>query len=251
MKSNSPTGVGVLPPFSEEDLASDEFFKDLEVAFDQIQIDIDEKKTTFNRKKRRGSPRTAETGELVVLESNPISDMHQTFLELVQSHLVPVARYVKAVRMGIHTKDILEVIALIVEPLAKKTKKVGLDDHAKELRAFLRTVKSLMKQTGSKISESDASALTFAFAPVGKLFEVKTRGHSTAVLNVVAFYQTLRKAQSVQFADIKKLFAIGLSSLTMLRQTSLEELSSLTGIRRERIKVLRSLARKFTLFELV
>ena len=62
--------------------------------------------------------------------------MQQTYLEMGRAHLNPVARYVKAIKMGVVTKDMVEVMVLIVGPLVKKTKQVGLDEIARKLRSL-------------------------------------------------------------------------------------------------------------------
>ena len=47
--------------------------------------------------------------------------------------------------------------------------------------------------------------------------------------------------------DLRKLFAIGIPSLTMIRKSTLEDLSSLSGIPKDRISSIRKLAREFQL----
>lgn len=249
MKSKtSSTQTQIVPPITDEDLSTDAFFSALDVAFEEIQMDPTPVKRKAGKTKARKSAFARKTAKSGALDVGP---MQQTYITLAKEHLKPISRYLKAIRQGISSKELLEVITLIVEPLSVKTKKVGLPQHAKSLRDFNKVVKDILAAKQKKIKAVESKRLVFAYALVKKDFGLNYRGHSTAVLNVLAFYRTLKKSKKVKDLDIKRLFAIGVPSITMLRQTSLEELSSLTGIHMDRVKDLRDLARNFTLFELV
>jgi hypothetical protein len=73
------------------------------------------------------------------------------------------------------------------------------------------------------------------------------RGNAIAVANLLTFYRKLKRQAAITQVELRKLFAIGVPSLSMVRKSSLEELTSLTGIPQDRMSVIRKIAREFQL----
>lgn len=222
-------------PFAGVDL-NDDFFSDLDKAFEQIQMAPKAKTKT----KRRTKPKT-----------QGMKQMKTTFVELTQVHLRPVLRYLKAIQLGVASKDLCEIVQFVVAPIISKTRKVGLDEHTKVLIAFQRRLKIVVSGRSRKISVEQREALAKSFMNVQKAFGLEFRGHSTAVVNLLGFYKTIRRNRNVTKNDLRKLFAIGIPSLTMLRKSSLDELVSLSGIRPDRMGELRRHARDFSLLSMI
>lgn len=229
----------IVPTGSNEHLLPDDFLSDLDLAFNEIQMSP----ATKNAKKAKTSKSKWAKDALV--------DMQQTFIGITRNHLKPIVRYIKAVREGIDSKDICEVMVLIVDSVLPKTKQVKLTQHEVALKTFRDAVKSVLKQNTKKITQEQLQKLQTTFGPVVGNFELELRGHSTAVLNVLAFYKALNRNKKVSTSDIRKIFSIGVPSITMLRECALQELSNLTGLSIEKVQNMRSAARTFTLFELI
>ncbi len=176
-----------------------------------------------------------------------IRQMQRTFLDLCRFHMAPIVRYMKAISGGIVSKDLVEVINLIVTPVVSKTKKVGLDQHADKLTAFTKELAQIRRSKSTRITQEQVTQLQQSYWPVHGLYQLEQRGHTIAVANLLAFYRKLRKISAVSEQDIRKLFSIGIPSLTMLRKSSVDELASFSGIPQERIRELRRLAREFQL----
>ena len=244
MKARSSVGthtphVKIAPPLLDEHLLNDDFLAELDVAFDSIKIGGSRKK----------APKTLRATKLP--KKIDLGQVQKTFIELSQNHLKPVTRYLKAIEQGVSSRDLCRVIQYVVVPMVSKTKKVHLDQHAEALVQFQKVLKKISLGDQKKISPEELKELRITFAKVETLFKLDLRGHSTAVLNVLAFYQTLRRNKKIEERNIEKLFGIGIPSISMLRKSSVEEISSLSGIPMPQATKLRELARTFTLFELI
>jgi hypothetical protein len=200
----------------DESLVDDHFLVDVDKAFETIQLDPIQK--TPSKKRKRES-------EFI--------QMQATFLAVAQVHLGPVLRYLKAIKLGISSKDLCEMIGLVIDPLIPNTREVGLLEQADALKGFKKGLK--------KYHERDPAALAQSFLPVEKSFLLNFRGHSPAVVNLLGYYKRLKRNRSLRPSYIQKLFAIGIPSLTMIRKSSFNELQSLSGIPIDQISILRSL----------
>jgi hypothetical protein len=222
----------------DDEFLGGDFLSELDKAFVEIQM-VPEKPS--KSKATRRSKRTATDA----------AAMHETFLGVAQLHLRPVLRYLKAIHLGVASKDLCEIVHYVVGPIIGKTRNVGLEEHTRALIAFQRALKAAVKGTGRRLSAEQSADLSRTFAPVQMLFDLDFRGHSAAVVNLLGFYRALRKNRNVTSNEISKLFAIGIPSLTMLRKSSIEELTSLSGIRPDKMGELRLEARRFSILSLV
>lgn len=231
------TSNKVNPAVFDQNLTDDDFFKDIDKAFTRIQMS----------KNRSHSTKVKVTAKSKAAAKDEMKEMQKTFKSVIQLHLSPVVRYLKAVDLGVTSKDITEIMEYVVSPLIMKSKHVGLLDETKVLISFQRVLKKINRTEG-KITADEATDLATTFNAVTKNYGLEFRGHSTAVVNVIGFFKVIKRKEKFTSADLKKLFAIGIPSLSMLRKISLPELSSLTGLSAERCAELRTESRKFTLY---
>lgn len=173
--------------------------------------------------------------------------MQATYLEICRTNLNPVARYLKAMHLGVVTKDMIEVMELMTAPLVKKTRQVGLEEQARKLRSFHVVLQEISKSDSARITAAQQQALDEVYWPVHESFGLEMRGNAIAVANLLTFYRKLKRSNQVNSVELRKVFAIGVPCLTMIRKSSLEELTSLTGIEQERMRVIRKIAREFQL----
>ncbi len=227
----------ISPAVFDASLTDDDFFKDIDKAFTRIQMNKNRSHSTKVKMKAK-SKATAK---------DEMKEMQKTFKAMIQLHLSPVIRYLKAVDLGVTSKDITEIMEYIVAPLIMKSKNVGLTQETKTLIDFQRILKKVNRSEG-KITAEEAADLQSSFTAVTKHYGLNFRGHSTAVVNVIGFFKVIKRKEKFTTADLRKLFSIGIPSLSMLRKISLQELSSLTGLALERCTELRSESRKFTLY---
>jgi hypothetical protein len=219
------------PAMFDDVLNDNDFFKDIDKAFTRIQMSKNAKKPAkLTAKAKVAAKATAK---------DDMKEMQKTFKAMIQLHLSPVIRYLKAVDLGVTSKDITEIMEYVVDPLIMKSKKVGLTTETKDLIAFQRVLKKMNRSEG-KITAEETAQLTSTFDAVTKSYKLNFRGHSTAVVNVIGFFKVIKRKE--------KLFSIGIPSLSMLRKIALPELCSLTGLSMERCSELRTESRKFTLY---
>ncbi|MCB0271782.1 MAG: hypothetical protein KDD46_02075 [Bdellovibrionales bacterium] len=238
----SNTTTGVVPPIFDVSL-DDDFFGDIDKAFAKIQMDTPKTSTKITTTKRTKAKtgRTSTTG---------ITQMRNTYVELVNLTLSPVVRYLKAFEFGVDSTDLTTIMEYIVSPLIVKAKQVGLKAETSVLDGFVRVLRKI-NRSGGRISAEQMNELMENFERVITTFRLEYRGHSTAVVNLVCFFRSLKRKNKLAPADLKKIFAIGIPSMTMIRKISLSELVSLTGLSSEKASWVRKQARTFTLFEFV
>ncbi len=226
----------ILPPVVNEHALKDDFLSDLDLAFEEIQMG------SKSRYKAKGDK---------TLNKDSIKVAQETFVEIAKMHLRPLSRYVKALGSGLLSKDVVEVMILITDFMMPKVKEMKLEIQSSNLAKFKKELMKIKNNRTTRLSLQDVSNLKKAFDPISVHFDLNIRGHSLAVLNVIAFYQHLCKNKKLNYRDIQRVFSIGIPSITMLRECSLQELNSLTGLDLDKITIVRNLARTFTLFELV
>jgi hypothetical protein len=220
-------------------LNDNDFFKDIDKAFTRIQMSKNAKKPAKLTAKGKATAKATAKDDM--------KEMQKTFKAMIQLHLSPVIRYLKAVDLGVTSKDITEIMEYVVDPLIMKSKKVGLVTETKALIAFQRVLKKTNRSEG-KITAEEAASLASTFDSVAKNYKLNFRGHSTAVVNVIGFFKVIKRKEKFAATDLKKLFSIGIPSLSMLRKIALSEMASLTGLAMDRCAELRSESRKFTLY---
>jgi hypothetical protein len=223
--------------FGSDDLDGD-FLTDLDKAFEAIQITPQAVSKRAPKSKRRKQQRE-------------MAQMQRTFIAVTQMHLRPTLRYLKAIRLGVASRDLCEIVHYVIGPIIGKTRKVGLVEQTKALIAFQRVLKTSLNARSHRVTLEQQRELAASFEPVVHAFDLDFRGHSTAVVNLLGYYKTLKRNPEVTETELKKLFAIGIPSLTMLRKSSVDELVSLSGITPDKMSALRLTARKFNVLSLL
>jgi hypothetical protein len=180
-------------------------------------------------------------------QSTLLSPAQEMFLQVIQHHLRPVCRYLKAIRRGVQSKLLLEITDLILEQVMNHTLEVSLKSHAAALDNFRGVAQEVIGASAKAITPQQAGALGGAFSPVEQLYKLSLRGHSVAVLNLVQFYKRLKAIDGITSREIRQLFSIGIPCMTMLRKMSIEELVSLSGLEMKRAAEIRHTAREFEL----
>lgn len=238
-KNSKVTETTQTQPIFEANL-EDDFFGDIDQAFAQIQMDTPQTSTKVAVPKKRKKT-TSTTG---------ITQLRDTYTELVNLNLSPIVRYIKAYEFGVDTTDLTQIMEYIVSPMIVEAKNVGLKAETTILEDFVKVLRKI-NRTGGKITQPQMDDLLEVFERVETTFRLDYRGHSTAVVNLVFFYRSMKRKNTLTTKDLKSLFSIGIPSMTMLRKISLAELVSLTGLPQEKATWIRTQARTFTLFDFV
>ncbi len=191
--------------------------------------------------------RTQENSPIIGLEEIQdygLQEMHNTFLDLVSHNLSPLTRYVKAFTLGANYETVLELCDLLISPILPRLKEIGLNQHLDELTFFKSVLHFAKSETDPKGREVMKSVVYRSFKELQKRFHLTYRGSKVAVKNLIAFLDALKANPEVNDETIQRFFAIGVPSLTWVRKTSSEELTSLSGIPVETIRKIRVLAKE-------
>jgi hypothetical protein len=106
--------------------------------------------------------------------------MQSTYVEICRNTLNPIVRYLKAIHMGVVTKDMIEVMNLMVTPLVKKTKQVGLEQQARKLRSFHVALQEIANSDSSRITADQQASLDEVYWPVHEAFGLEMRGNANS-----------------------------------------------------------------------
>src|SRR6185503_19904883 len=101
------------------------------------------------------------------------NQMQKTFLAIARTHLSPLTRYVKAIQQGVVSKDLVEVMNLIVTQLVNKTRQVGLDQHARKLKSFQVVLQQIEHSEGNKITVVQSASLYEVYWPLFETFKLE------------------------------------------------------------------------------
>ncbi len=257
--SSNQVSIGgeVAPPIFENNL-EDDFFFDIDSAFEQIQMGDEvtpptqkaAKKTRAKTPKKKAKKAIEKTQTLAQNDIG-MEQMRETYRELVRLNLSPVARYLKAFEFGVNTKDLTQIAQWVVTPLITKAKDIGLDTETTALNSFKRVLARVNRSEGTRLNEKESKNVIKAFESLSDTFGLYFRGHSTAVVNLIFFYRSLKRKDHCNETDLRKLFSIGIPSMTMIRKISLAELISLTGLAKDKASWIRNQARSFTMYDFV
>lgn len=173
-----------------------------------------------------------------------IQEMQNTFLDLISHNLSPLTRYVKAFSLGANYDTILELCDLLVTPILPRLKHVELHQHFDELTFFKSVLHFAKSETDPKGREVMKSVVFRSFKELQKRFHLSYRGSKIAVKNLIVFLEALQVNKEITESVIQRFFAIGVPSLTWVRKTKSEELTSLSGIPVEIIHKIRLLAKE-------
>lgn len=237
------THNNVVPPIFDNSL-DDDIFGDIDKAFATIQMETPKTSTKVSVPvpTKRKNARTSTTG---------ITQMRNTYVDLVNLHLSPVVRYIKAFQFGVDSTDLTTITEYIVSPLIVKSKQIGLKAETTVLTDFANVLRKVNRVATRKITTEQMSVVIEKFERVITTFRLECRGHSTAVVNLICFFRALKRKNTLTPQDLKKIFAIGIPSMTMIRKISIGEFVSLTGLSEEKAAWVKSQAKTFTLFDFV
>ena len=172
-----------------------------------------------------------------------VQEMQNTLLDMVSHTLSPLSRYVKAFTLGANYEIVLELCDLLVTPILSRLKEVELHQHHDELTFFKSVLHFAKSETDPKGREVMKNVVYRSFKELQKKFHISYRGSKAAVKNLIWFLDSLKKNSEISQDMIERFFAIGVPSLTWVRKTKSEELSSLSGIPIEQIRKIRLLAK--------
>lgn len=173
-----------------------------------------------------------------------IQEMQNTFLDVVSHNLSPLTRYVKAFTLGANYETVLELCDLLITPILPRLKEIELHQHFDELTFFKSVLHFAKSETDPKGREVMKNVVFRSFKELQKRFHLTYRGSKIAVKNLIAFLEGLKANSQITEEDIQRFFAIGVPSLTWVRKTSSDELTSLSGIPVEKIRKIRLLAKE-------
>lgn len=173
-----------------------------------------------------------------------LQEMQNTLLDLVSHNLSPLSRYVKAFTLGASYETVLDLCDLIISPILPRLQDAELHQHHDELTFFKSVLHFAKSESDLKGREVMKNVVYRSFKELQKKFHLTYRGSKVAVKNLIAFLDALKANQDISDDVIQQFFAIGVPSLTWVRKTSSEELTSLSGIPIETIRKIRLLAKE-------
>lgn len=165
-----------------------------------------------------------------------------TFVEIMQNALKPVTRYVKAIRKGNHARELFELIDFTMSPLIPKVKEVELTEVASRMESLKATVINLSHRESDIIEKKELRSLHKQYKPLHDILHLEYRGNKKAVANILKFYKLMKEDELLDTSDIKKFFAIGVPSITAIRKTSAQDLTSLSGVTMEKSRKIKNIA---------
>ncbi|MFH1017261.1 MAG: hypothetical protein V1798_03640 [Pseudomonadota bacterium] len=185
----------------------------------------------------------AEEEGIEGLSDDPgVREMQLLFIEMARNTLSPIGRYVKAMVVGDNFRELLEMSEMIVTPILLKTEKVGLTKHADDLMFFRSLLHLALGERDQVGMEAMGEVVMEGFSKLSERFGLSYRGYRLAVRNLVQFYRQLKHIDGISETDMRRFFAIGVPSLTWIRRTRVEELTSLSGIQPSIMSQIRKLA---------
>lgn len=168
-----------------------------------------------------------------------------TFVEIVQNALKPVTRYVKAIKLGNHSRELFELIEFTVTPLIPKVEEVELLEVASRMQQLRESVVNFIHRENEFIEKKQLREFFKQYKPLHDIMQLEYRGHRKAVANILKFYKHLREDELLSLDDIKKFFSIGVPSITAIRKTSASDLTSLSGLPIEKSRKIKNIANWF------
>jgi hypothetical protein len=168
-----------------------------------------------------------------------------TFVEIMQNALKPITRYIKAIRLGNHARELFELIDFSISPLIPKVKEVELTEVASRMESLRESVTKLSHRESDVIERKEVRLLCKQYKPLHDTLHLEYRGNRKAVANILKFYKLMREDELLTANDIKRFFAIGVPSITAIRKTSAQDLSSLSGLPIEKSRKIKNIANWF------
>ncbi len=174
-----------------------------------------------------------------------LDEMEGTFLAILRSSLKPVTRYIKALGSIRHNPSLYEIIDLTVHPMAELARQAELQELAGILGDLSQTCREASASNGDRARRAGLKKEVLErFQALSERVDIGFRGHRPAVLNLLRFYQRVRREPCFQPDDIQRFFAVGIPSVSWVSRTPASEIVSLSGISDLGIKRLKTLSRQ-------
>jgi hypothetical protein len=194
------------------------------------------------------APPPADAGSIVPQPGRHqwgMDEMEGTFLAILRSSLKPVTRYVKALGSIRDNPPLYEIIDLTVGPMAELAKRAELHELAGILRSLSVSCREASLTNGDQVSRSGLQANVLeCYQALSERVDIDYRGHRPAVLNLLRFYQRVRKESTFHPDDIRRFFAMGIPSVSWVSRTPASEIVSLSGISDQGIRRLKAISRQ-------
>ena len=165
-----------------------------------------------------------------------------TFIEIVQNALKPVTRYVKTIKQGNHSRELFALIEYSVSPLIPKVKEVELTEVAARMEGLKELTNKFIHREQDIIEKKELRGFFKQYKPLHDILQLQYRGSRKAVENILKFYKLMREDELLTTTDIRKFFSIGVPSITAIRKTSAQDLTSLSGLPIEKSRKIKNLA---------
>lgn len=208
------------------DLSHEEGWENLEKGLEHLEL----------------APVPDTTDEWGLSHDASMRDMQETFLSMARNTLNPLARYMKALHSGEDAREVYEISEFVITPLISKVEQVGLISHAEDLTFFRSLVLLAMGESDPEAKEKLKNVVIEGFNDVKKRFNLYCRGYRKAVRNLIELYRALKKADSMPEQDIRRLFAIGIPSLSWFKKMKVAEIANLSGVSPSQIQKVRDIA---------
>ena len=229
------------PPADQDINPLDDLIQDL----DEILADFEENLPPVKTQEEVTEPEAVpqkETGDRL---DKDYQAMIGTFVEIMQNALKPVTRYVKAIRKGNHARELFELIDFTVSPLIPKVKEVELHEVASRMESLSELVLNFTYRENEIIEKKELRKLFKQYKPLHDILHLEYRGSRKAVSNILRFYKLLREDDLLTVEDIRRFFAIGVPSITAIRKTSANDLTSLSGIPVEKTRRIKNIVYRY------
>jgi len=174
-----------------------------------------------------------------------MEEMEGTFLAILRNNLKPVTRYIKALQALRHDPSLYEIINLTVGPMADMAHRAELDELAGILGRLSDTCREAVSVNGDRSQRRSLKKEVFEqYQALSERVEIGFRGHRPAVRNLLRFYNRVRREPDSLQDDIRRIFAVGIPSVSWVSRTPASELISLSGVSHQGIMRLKTLSRQ-------
>ncbi len=174
-----------------------------------------------------------------------MDEMEGTFLAILRSSLKPVTRYIKALGSIRYNPSLYEIIDLTVGPMAELARRAELHELAGILRSLSESCREASLTNGDRARRSGLQKdVLESYQALSERVDIGYRGHRPAVLNLLLFYQRVRRESAFTPDDIRRFFAVGIPSVSWVSRTPATEIVSLSGISHEEIRRMKTISRQ-------
>jgi hypothetical protein len=174
-----------------------------------------------------------------------MAEMEGTFLAILRNNLKPVTRYIKALESLRHNPSLYEIIDLTVAPMADMAHRAELEELAGILGRLSDTCREAVRVNGDRsLRKGLKREVLDQYTALAERVEIGFRGHRPAVRNLLRFYNRVRREPDSLQDDIRRIFAVGIPSVSWVSRTPASELISLSGVSHQGIMRIKTLSRQ-------